>query len=492
MIEKNNIDMDGLDVAVMNAIAEEYPAIGRAIDKGASTMDGYSEFSQDVMAALYKISPEPKPETPVGTELCRKELDALMESSQYREMHDDTMLDDLSTALASQPILSEVATRFSSPEFQDMLNKQKEVQQEQERQQQEQAEQPPGADTRTDEEKQAQAEANQKAMDEKKAALQQSMEKNASAIRRAVTAGLQQGADEVEAAKSATDMMGWSLFGSGDQSRLPVEKKLELVRKAKGMKKKAELIGRMRQIAIATRKSKLEYERVELHGIETGDALPQLLQSELAMACDPDLEDEFLRRFCEKECLQYQLHMKDFVGRGPIICLIDSSGSMTSPSTSVSSRDGTYSRDDAAKAVAFGFAEIARTERRDFAWALFSGSNANLITGEAVGGRMTPDEQLRFLSTFIGGGTDYEQPLRWAMNKIGESRYNKADIVLITDGECTIFDEFQKKLEEFRQVSECRVWMVYVDECRRGQHPWVDGQWSDLLDGSAKELFGSV
>jgi uncharacterized protein with von Willebrand factor type A (vWA) domain len=166
---------------------------------------------------------------------------------------------------------------------------------------------------------------------------------------------------------------------------------------------------------------------------------------------------------------------------------------MTERSRTVSTGNESYTRDDAAKAVAFGFAEIAKADRRDFAWCIFAGRGADMPTGEAIGGRMSPDEQLRFLSTFLNGGTDYQQPLDWAMKKVGESRYGKADIVIITDGECSLYDEtFLRQMDEFKKTSECRIWIVYVDEGNHNRHPWTDGQWTDLLDSSAKELYGSV
>ena len=479
-MELNNVRLDALDEIMLQQMQKEYPAIDRAVKNGEERLRAFEPLAQDVVGSLYKVTPELTAETPRGTELNRREVEAMHESSIYREMHENTMLDNLATAIAADGILSEMTERLATKEMQEAARQQDELQELQERLDElreidiSKGDPLPEA-VKQIEEAQAKVEAAQQTM-------QQTVESIAGASRRAMQAGLDKGNKELEKAQELADQLGWSLFGDGEMSRTSLENKLSLLKRAQKLKDKARLIGRMRQIAASTRKTTLEYERVELHGIECGDDLNHLLQSELVMYDDPETCDEFLRRYVEKQSLQYELNHKEKTGRGPIICLIDESGSMC----------GT--RDDYAKASAFGLAEVARTESRDFAWCRFSGSGS-MHTDEAKGGKMTIEQQEALLTTFLGGGTDYEGPLNWATTKINESKYEKADIVLITDGDCQISSKFAAHIAKIRDEKHFRVWIIYVDKGMDGGklHPWADGHWSDLFDPEVqKEVYSKL
>jgi uncharacterized protein with von Willebrand factor type A (vWA) domain len=52
--------------------------------------------------------------------------------------------------------------------------------------------------------------------------------------------------------------------------------------------------------------------------------------------------------------------------------------------------------------------------------------------------------------SFYRGGTSWQKPLDSAMEVIESSEYSRADIILITDGECEVESEW---LEQFRNRS---------------------------------------
>ena len=63
------------------------------------------------------------------------------------------------------------------------------------------------------------------------------------------------------------------------------------------------LVGRMRRLASASRKAKLEY-RVELHSITQGADINHVLPQELLALRRPVLKLDFYRRLMEKQLFQ--------------------------------------------------------------------------------------------------------------------------------------------------------------------------------------------
>ena len=52
--------------------------------------------------------------------------------------------------------------------------------------------------------------------------------------------------------------------------------------------------------------------------------------------------------------------------------------------------------------------------------------------------------------TLLGGGTDFEKPLRAVFALTAGEKLEKPDIVFITDGKCDVSDEFLELFEEFK------------------------------------------
>lgn len=64
---------------------------------------------------------------------------------------------------------------------------------------------------------------------------------------------------------------------------------------------------------------------------------------------------------------------------------------------------------------------------------------------------------------FPGGGTEFEPPLQEALEMIQKSKYKKADIVFVTDGESHISDDFLRKFNNTKTNKEFKVLGVCVD-----------------------------
>lgn len=180
----------------------------------------------------------------------------------------------------------------------------------------------------------------------------------------------------------------------------------------------------------------------ETRGIERGDALARMLPSEAALLCHPKLRllwharraeralliyrvegTEIARRLVEREIQVEQRRPKPRPQRGPIVAVIDTSGSMHGTPELV------------AKALVLQAMRVAHSEKRRCFLYGYSGPGEvlaqELDLSEAGIGNL-----LMFLGQSFGGGTDIGA-LHAVVARLDEPAWRKADVLLATDGEWT-------------------------------------------------------
>lgn len=178
----------------------------------------------------------------------------------------------------------------------------------------------------------------------------------------------------------------------------------------------------------------------EVFGIHKSNDLVRLLPSELSGIDDETLEMLFYAKFLESNLLTYELsgveqesYMEDVSSKGPIVVSLDTSGSMNgAPLTK-------------ARALLFAISRILKQEKREMYVLLFGSSNeiTELHLHSGKGSR----DLLVFLSKGFNGGTDFETPLKRSVEIIeNETVFENADVLMITDGYCSIGSSFQSKL----------------------------------------------
>ena len=260
-----------------------------------------------------------------------------------------------------------------------------------------------------------------------------------SRARAAVPAGL--GGLSRELSETAEEAQSWGT-GLGAGGRHSPGRQIELGRRLASnpkLRRLAALVGRMRQQALALRRSTLERASEEVFDVELGRTLDRLLPPELLALRHPLLRRDLLRRMAEGQLLSYRLRGIDERGRGPMIVCLDGSSSMAGE------------KEIWSKAVALTLLEIARRQRRLFRFVCFSSSDMPLFTLD-LNPRdhhlVREDRALDVAEYFPGGGTDFETPLDAAVATLAEARYRRGDVVLITDGECQVSPEW---LERFRR-----------------------------------------
>jgi uncharacterized protein with von Willebrand factor type A (vWA) domain len=187
----------------------------------------------------------------------------------------------------------------------------------------------------------------------------------------------------------------------------------------------------MTRIALQVQKSKITHPPDEIVGITIGADIARVLPAETALLSDPLLEDHFYRRYAEGRLMQLDMIGSEKQGRGPIVVALDSSGSMADP------LGGGASKEAWSKAVMLALLAIARRQRRDFAVLHFSDAE-RLKVYEFARGEAAPTALIATTEWFYGRGTQYEGWMAEALRLVEASRFERADVICISDGEVHI------------------------------------------------------
>lgn len=252
------------------------------------------------------------------------------------------------------------------------------------------------------------------------------------ALRRSVDATAAE-VEEITTAAAGLSGLGGSAHVSDDTQALLSSS----IKSSEVLRRLGALAGRMRRLAMGKRRTRTKHAASELSDVTIGNDLARVLPHELMKLTDPLLALDFMRALVERSLLQYELTGQEREGRGPVIVLVDDSDSMDgAPATF-------------ARAAALALADLALADKR--ACRLIRFSHRINAAVDLRPGRDDVRALLAFLSGAVDGGTSFEVPLRAARAAIdAEPIYERADVVLITDGEAELSAEF---IREWRQQS---------------------------------------
>ncbi|MDZ7857375.1 VWA domain-containing protein [Sphaerotilus sp.] len=225
----------------------------------------------------------------------------------------------------------------------------------------------------------------------------------------------------------------------------------ELVRKL-GRQHIAEEIKRQTRIPQASRS--------EVHGTHRSNDLMRLLPSELLNFEDETLETLFYARLLENNLLTYELSGSTLINgettesrqqrTGPVVACLDTSGSMQGEPLLK------------AKALLLAVAGILKPENRSLHVILFGASGqTRTFTMDGTTDHHDAAGLLAFLRQGFGGGTDFETPLQHAMDLIEQQpAYLKADVLMLSDGDCQPSDAFTTTLHARKARLNARIYSV--------------------------------
>ncbi|MGW6589576.1 VWA domain-containing protein [Streptomyces globisporus] len=256
-------------------------------------------------------------------------------------------------------------------------------------------------------------------------------------------------------------MRAWGI-GPGELERMPFERRARLAERLRTgrLAEWAELIGRFRQMADGERARKVENAPGELIGVTLGDDLSRLIPSELAHLGLPATRAVFAARYAAGELMLYDSRGEQSTGRGAVIACVDTSHSM------YAAGPGGVTREAWSKACALALLDQARHAGRDFVGILFSAADKVRVFRFPAGRPTGIDQVLDFAETFLGGGTSYQTPLT-AARELLEEEFDEAatvrgDIVMITDDECGVTEEWMRGWKDARRRLGFRVFGLAV------------------------------
>ncbi|MEO2118067.1 MAG: VWA domain-containing protein [Methanocaldococcus sp.] len=273
--------------------------------------------------------------------------------------------------------------------------------------------------------------------------------------------------------------------GKGDKKLLSPEERIKLVDKILQNKKIREIVkklGKLRLLAINEYKSKIKHYSGEIYSTKIGRDLKHLLPKEIANLSDEILYYDFLRRFVDRKLLIYDIQNKLEKQKGPIIILLDHSGSMYGD------------REIWGKAVALSIIEIAKRENRVIYYIAFDDGVRfeKKINPKAI----TFNEIIEIASLYFGGGTNFIMPLNRAISIIKEHEtFKNADILLITDGYAEVNENFLKEFKQFKNEHNVKLISVFVETFPTETLKMISDEVIkvyDLADEEARKIYKSI
>lgn len=228
--------------------------------------------------------------------------------------------------------------------------------------------------------------------------------------------------------------------------------RMEIAEMLRGKEQLQEIIrraGRIERIAAKSRPTPSDFLREEIVGVSTGNDIAHLMPSELMKLMDEDLEWLLLKDIACSSAQQYDLQGKEPQGRGPIVLLLDESGSM----------DGEPHM--WARATAVACVSQAQKENRDVVVVGFDTQvrSVHKLTPDSDRGTVA-ETVSQLLRTNVGGGTCFNTVLKYALES--GVRSEKADLIFVTDDQCDVSPEILKTLNETREDKGLQVFGITV------------------------------
>jgi uncharacterized protein with von Willebrand factor type A (vWA) domain len=269
---------------------------------------------------------------------------------------------------------------------------------------------------------------------------------------RAIGKALAQAEEEVELAHESAAALGFGKGQPGSNDAKRIGAIYKRVRSSKMLHKICNLAGKFRRLAQAKQRQKTKHGSDELLGLKADNDLGRMLPQELVALLDPVLEQDVLRRFMERQlwCREFQGY--EPVGRGPIIIVLDESGSMVGE------------RNHAAKALALALAWIARQQKRWCALIAYSGDSGERILPLPLG-KWDEVALMDWLEAFIGMGSDLDVPVREMPNfyESLKAPKGKTDLIFLTDAACSISAKLAKTFIDWKKSVQAKLITLVID-----------------------------
>lgn len=442
---RSTVKHNALDDGVLQDITDKAELFRREVeaepvidlDGKERPLDNWSDFVGDAFRTLH-TNEDPgvldAEEILPSHEPIRRVMQRFIGSEEFKAMKPDTTHDEIASAFGSMraaPKLRALATSELKSLFEDAKQAEKcenrieraetklEDLREQARQMHEQG-QPIPDDLRDQINEQVKRKANAR---HDLAKVQQDM------ANKPVTTGAAQVIQEAaEEAKKGVDVVR-SLpgMGRGQTKKMKADDALRLANlfaENPMLFKIAQMLGRIVRDMKFKRARRMQGGVEEVVDVELGNNLPQVLPAQLMHMRHRLLKRWFLRRYVQASLLQRERRGTTEAGRGPLVVVVDESASMGE------------TRFVWAKALCMAIISIARREKRDAAVVAFSSAGQTEVWEFPWKEPMDPERIVDMAAHNFRGGTSINEGLERARDVIAkDERFNRADCILITDGE---------------------------------------------------------
>lgn len=210
----------------------------------------------------------------------------------------------------------------------------------------------------------------------------------------------------------------------------------------------------------------------EVVGVNMSGNVTLALPSEMGLLGDESTEDLFYQRWQERRLVSLELVGGGLdgsgkpQGRGPVIACVDTSGSMTGPAEA------------GAKALLLAICRRVLPQGRPVHLMAFGGPGEleNLVLKK---GHVGLEKLLHFLAMGFNGGTDFDTPLLYAMSLLEEQAWAKADVLVVTDGQCIPTPLVVEEVNAAKLKNGARIWsVVFGRNWEQGVGPFSDKVWT--------------
>ena len=278
--------------------------------------------------------------------------------------------------------------------------------------------------------------------------IQNGMNRSSADIKKAIASSAEAALERAKDIESA--VLAWG-DGDAQMKKNPVNTEiLKRTANSYNLRYIAKFLGRYKEMLKSKRLAGYTYGQGEKYDIEYGNNINRALTSELAMLSTPELMPLFMRKYQNKGLKQYRKRQPEYKGNGDIIVCLDESSS-------------TFGENNAyGMAIAMVLYEICRINNANFALVHFSSTTK--VDYFPKDEKVDPKKVLDCAETLLGGGTDFEKPLREVFALTGDGKLDKPDIVFITDGECDVSDEFLELFAEFKADTGAKLTGILLDK----------------------------
>ncbi|NBI07632.1 hypothetical protein [Senegalia massiliensis] len=217
----------------------------------------------------------------------------------------------------------------------------------------------------------------------------------------------------------------------------------------------AKELGKLRKLTNSSINKKYTIGRGKKIGIEYGNNLNKILPSELVLLANKETKPIFYKKYVEKKLKQYKEKKEIFVGRGHVIFMADESGS-TSGNRAIWT-----------KALAISLMGISVKEHRNFAYIPYDTRVGNIQHVNNT--NYSEDIVLAIANSYLGGGTNFTEPIKIASKLIKDNRYENADLVFVTDGHATIDSNVLDYFNTLKKEKKVKCVGILLDKSRIGK-----------------------